>query len=73
MTTTNTKETVFTYYVSFVGNDTSVHIEFAEDTGDIPHEAMAVRAEETLCEVCQVDSIPHYYSIINISVQEEEL
>jgi hypothetical protein len=73
MTTTNTKETVFTYYVSFVGNDTSVHIEFAEDTNDIPHEVMAVRAEETLCEMWNVDSVPPIYSIINISVQEEEL
>ena len=71
MTTTQETETVFIYRVSFVADNGSVNIEIVEDTGDIPHEAMAVHAEFLLTQMWGTKSIPAIYNIINVEVYED--
>ena len=59
--------------MSFVGDDISVSVTITDESGDIDHDIITVRAEKMLCEMWGVKEIPQQYSLINVDVYETEI
>lgn len=67
------KEIVYDYEVSFVGDDISVSVTITDESGDIDHDIMTVRAEKMLCQMWGVKEIPQQYLLVNVDVYETEI